>query len=73
MINKIKSFAENPIVIIIIGAIIIFSVLFQIFHLYKFVNAGKRFTSQDGQELCYSIRELQRINGLPERECKYGE
>lgn len=45
----------------------------------KFVNAGPRFTAQDGQELCWVIREIAKHSygfqnsGLNLPDCNYGK
>jgi hypothetical protein len=36
-----------------------FSIIFQVWQVWKFVNAGARFTALDGQELCERIRTLE--------------
>jgi hypothetical protein len=41
--------------------------------LESFQQKGPRFTADDGDELCRDIQELQRLNGLEVRECRFGE
>jgi hypothetical protein len=43
----------------------------QVLDYFHFRQAGPRFTASDGQELCWSVQELQRYNGLPVRECEF--
>lgn len=44
----------------------------------QFINAGARFTAQDGQELCRVVQELARqskefqSSGIPLPKCQYG-
>jgi hypothetical protein len=40
--------------------------------LEAFRNVGPRFTAADGDDLCGSVQELQRYNGLPVRDCTFG-
>ena len=41
--------------------------------LEAFKSAGKRFTADNGQDLCGSVQELQRHAGLEVRDCQFGE
>jgi hypothetical protein len=41
--------------------------------LEAFRSVGPRFTAVDGDDLCGSVQELQRYNGLPVRACTFGE
>lgn len=55
---------------IFIGLLIAASISFQLWQLRGFINAGPRFTSGDGQELCERIMVLERINGI-KNSCHY--
>jgi hypothetical protein len=41
--------------------------------LETFRSVGPRFTAQNGADLCRSVQELQRHNGLPVRDCTFGD
>jgi hypothetical protein len=41
--------------------------------LQSFKSVGPRFTADNGDDLCGSVQELQRHNGLPVRDCTFGE
>jgi hypothetical protein len=41
--------------------------------LESFKSKGPRFTAADGDDLCRSVQELQRHNGLPVRDCTFGD
>lgn len=55
-----------------IGVFAALSVAFQGYQIYKFVNAGKRFTAEDGRELCERVAELERRTGIKELPCDSG-
>jgi hypothetical protein len=48
-------------------------VAWQTLDYFHFRQAGPRFTADNGQDVCRSVQELQRYNGLPVRECAFGE
>lgn len=50
------------IVATLLGLFVSGSLVFQLWQLYNFINAGPRFTAQDGQELCERIRALERYS-----------
>lgn len=64
---------------VILGAFIAGSVGFQFYQIYTFMNAGSRFTAQDGQSLCRRVQELERRSygfrdaGKVLGRCDYGE
>jgi hypothetical protein len=61
----------------IIVAIMALSVLFQVWHIWQFVNQGPRFTSVQGQELCEALVIVAResigfqASGKPLPRCDY--
>lgn len=40
--------------------VVAFSVIFQVWQIWQFVNAGGRFTDADGQRLCERVAELEK-------------
>ena len=44
---------------IVLGIIFSLSLMVQVWQLYRFVNAGPRFTAQDGQALCERVQKLE--------------
>lgn len=64
---------------IVLGLIVALSLSFQLWQLWRFVNAGPRFTTHDGQELCERVRRLESVSygyrdggGAP-LSCRYEE
>jgi len=55
---------------VFVGLIISAAICFQFWQLYEFVNAGPRFTAEDGQELCKRIMALEQTNGI-KKPCHY--
>lgn len=51
---------------------VMFSTLYQLFDLYRFVNSGARFTLEDGQALCARVLRLESIQGYAEIGCTFG-
>lgn len=56
---------------IVLGIIFSLSLMVQVWQLYRFVNAGPRFTAQDGQELCERVKVLEVRLGKTQQECDY--
>jgi len=52
---------------ILLGLIVSASLAFQIWQLHRFINAGPRFTADDGQELCERVAALEQ----PPMPCNY--
>lgn len=57
---------------ILIGVLAALSIAFQGYQLYKFVNAGKRFTADNGRLLCERVAVLERRTGSQELPCDSG-
>lgn len=54
---------------IMLAVIVSLSLCFQIWQVYRFINAGARFTAADGQSLCERVAQLEN----PPGECHYLE
>lgn len=51
-----------------VGVVMLLSVAFQVWQAWSFMNAGPRFTAQDGQALCERVAKLE-----PQPQpCRYG-
>lgn len=55
----------------IVGLIIGSFIVVQAIQYYRFVNAGPRFTAQDGQELCERIAKIEHQLGFIPSPCEY--
>lgn len=44
---------------IVLGALVSASLAFQLWQLHQFINAGPRFTADDGQALCERVAALE--------------
>lgn len=68
----------RKIIIAAASALFVASIGFQIWQVYRFVNAGPRFTAQDGQALCERVKALEEHSygfanaGLKPLDCNYG-
>lgn len=64
---------------VLLGAVVSASLVFQAWQLWAFVNAGPRFTADDGQVLCDRVRALEglspefRQSGRVVMPCTYGK
>lgn len=58
-------------VMVVFGILFVASLGFQGWQLYRFANAGARFTAKDGQELCERVATLERQTGRPPAACAY--
>jgi hypothetical protein len=66
-----KNFLVNNIINPIIIGIILVSLGYQMYSFWSFKNQGKRFTLNNGQELCIRIRELEIKTGIEPKLCDY--
>lgn len=57
---------------VFIGIIVSISLAFQLWQVHVFINAGPRFTAQDGQALCERIQAVEKSIGRAEKPCEYG-
>lgn len=55
----------------VFAVLFVASLGFQGWQLYKFMNAGARFTAKDGQELCERVRFLEQQSGRIAASCPY--
>lgn len=68
----------RKIIIAAASALFVASIGFQIWQVYRFVNAAPRFTAQDGQALCERVKALEEHSygfanaGLKPLDCNYG-
>lgn len=58
----VKMIALSKWVGIFLGLLFSASLAFQAWQLYRFVNAGPRFTAVDGDELCQRVRTLEQVS-----------
>lgn len=64
---------------IVLGLIASISLIFQYKQWYDFKNKGKRFTADNGQELCLRVQRLEEhynalnYNHLPKMGCNYNK
>lgn len=56
---------------ITLGLIAAGSITMQFIQSQKFMQAGPRFTAQDGQLLCERIQRLESAAGRPTEPCRY--
>lgn len=54
---------------IVLGVLFALSIAFQAYQLYKFVNAGERFTADDGRAMGERIAALERRIAAVEQFC----
>jgi hypothetical protein len=54
-----------------LAGMFILMIAWQALDYFHFRQAGWRFTANNGQDLCWSVQELQRYNKLPVRECEF--
>lgn len=68
----------RKIIIAAASALFVASIGFQFWQVYRFINAGPRFTAQDGRALCERVNALEEHSygfanaGLKPLDCNYG-
>ena len=58
---------------IVLGVLFSASIAFHGWQIYRFVNAGPRFTAYDGQRLCERVAALEEASGHRVGSCRFGD